>query len=256
MTTPSRRDDIAAYVTSRGEVRIDELVTTFGVSRMTIHRHIEELSRQGVLRKTHGAVSAQPSGVYESLFGFRLTRATAAKEAIAQAAAAAEVQAGQIVLLDDSTTVAAIVPHLARSLPLTVMTNSLPNAVALSAMEEVRLISFGGDYHATYNAFIGHLCESAVSRVRANLAICSTSAISGTSALIQDPQVTRVKQAMLAAASRKVLLVDQTKFDKVALHLFADLTDFDAIYTDATLPKDIVQRLHDAGTQVIQVPLP
>lgn len=252
MTAETRRDQIAAFVAQRGEVRIDELITAFGVSRMTIHRHVEELARQGVLRKLHGAVSAQPSGVYESLFGFRQAHATAAKQAIARAAAA-ELLPGQILLLDDSTTVAALIAHVPKAAPLTVMTNSLAHAPVLAEMEEVRLIALGGEYHPTYNAFIGHLCETALAQVRVNLAVCSASAISGHVALIQDPQVTRVKQAMLAAAARKVLLVDGTKFGKVALHLLADLAQFDAIYTDGTLPDDVTQRLRDAGTELIQV---
>ena len=223
MSADDRRSEIAAYVAQRGEVRIDELVSVFGVSRMTIHRHIDDLARQGVLRKLHGAVSAQPSGVYESLFGFRQTHATAAKQAIARAAAA-ELRPGEIVLLDDSTTVAALLDHVPKVAPLTVMTNSLAHSRVLAEMDEVRLISLGGDYHPTYNAFIGHLCETVLAQVRVNLAICSASAISGHVALIQDPQVTRVKQAMLAAAARKVLLVDGSKFGRVALHLLADLT--------------------------------
>lgn len=83
MSADSRRQEIADYVIQRGEVRIDELVSAFGVSRMTIHRHAEALARQGVLRKLHGAVSAQPSGVYESLFRFRETQAAPAKRALA-----------------------------------------------------------------------------------------------------------------------------------------------------------------------------
>ncbi len=252
MSADDRRSEIAAYVAQRGEVRIDELVSVFGVSRMTIHRHIDDLARQGVLRKLHGAVSAQPSGVYESLFGFRQTHATAAKQAIARAAAA-ELRPGEIVLLDDSTTVAALLDHVPKVAPLTVMTNSLAHSRVLAEMDEVRLISLGGDYHPTYNAFIGHLCETVLAQVRVNLAICSASAISGHVALIQDPQVTRVKQAMLAAAARKVLLVDGSKFGRVALHLLADLTRFDAIYTDATLPDDLALRLRDAGTELVQV---
>ena len=252
MTADNRRSEIAAYVAQRGDVRIDELVSAFGVSRMTIHRHIDDLARQGVLRKLHGAVSAQPSGVYESLFGFRQTHAIAAKQAIARAAAA-ELRPGEIVVLDDSTTVAALLAHVPKAAPLTVMTNSLAHAGVLAEMEEVRLISLGGEYHPTYNAFIGHLCETALAQVRVNLAICSASAISGDMALIQDPQVTRVKQAMLAAAARKVLLVDGSKFGRVALHLLADLTRFDAIYTDATLPDALALRLRDAGTELVQV---
>mgnify|MGYP001794844023 FL=1 len=71
MNAEERQKAIASYVLERGDARVDELVDTFGVSRMTIHRHVEELSRQGVVRKLHGSVSAQPSGVYDILLSFR-----------------------------------------------------------------------------------------------------------------------------------------------------------------------------------------
>jgi DeoR/GlpR family transcriptional regulator of sugar metabolism len=254
MNADSRRQDIADYVIQRGEARIDELVSVFGVSRMTIHRHVEELARQGVLRKLHGAVSAQPSGVYESLFGFRQTHAAAAKHALAKAALA-EVEPGQAILLDDSTTANALGRLLPQITPLTVATNSLSLAEQLASKDELDLILLGGEYHPTYNAFIGHICESALARIRVNLLICSASAIAGTAALIQDPQVVQIKQAMMAAASRKILLVDSSKFGKVALHLFADLKDFDLVLADDGLPEMAAGELRAKGVNLKTVPL-
>lgn len=249
MIPSNRREDIANYVIERGEARIDELVTAFGVSRMTIHRHVEELARQGVVRKLHGAVSAQPSGIYESLFRFRETQAADAKQALA-VAAIAEIKPGEVVLFDDSTTAHCLAPLLGQVTPLTVITNSLGLAGRLTDTQDLSLISLGGEYHPTYDAFIGHICESALARLRVNLLICSASAVSGTAALIQDPQVVRIKQAMLAAAARSILLVDSSKFGKVALHLFADLTEFDLVITNDGLSPDIVRSLRAAGVRL------
>ncbi|PBC01337.1 DeoR/GlpR family DNA-binding transcription regulator [Mesorhizobium sp. WSM3860] len=254
MNADNRRQDIAEYVIQHGEARIDELVTAFGVSRMTIHRHVDELARQGVLRKLHGAVSAQPSGVYESLFRFRETHAAAAKRALARAALA-EIEPGQVVLLDDSTTANALGPLLPQIAPLTVVTNSLSLAEQLVGKGELKLILLGGEYHPTYNAFIGHICENALLKIRVNLLICSASAIDKTATLIQDPQVVRVKQAMVAAASRRVLLIDSSKFGKVALHLFAELTDFDLVLSDDGLPDEVAGSLKAAGVNLKIVPV-
>jgi DeoR/GlpR family transcriptional regulator of sugar metabolism len=254
MSADHRRQEIADYVIKRGEARIDELVSAFGVSRMTIHRHVDELARQGVLRKLHGAVSAQPSGVYESLFRFRQTSAAPAKRALARAAIA-EIEPGQVVMLDDSTTANALGPLLTQVAPLTVVTNSLSLAQQLVDAEELKLILLGGEYHPTYNAFIGHICESALARLRVNTLICSASAIDSTAALIQDPQVVRVKQAMTAAATRRILLVDASKFGKVALHLFADLTAFDLVLVDDGLPEETARWLRAAGVNLRTVPV-
>lgn len=249
MTAPDRRDEIAAYVGAQGEVRIEDLVRHFGVSRMTIHRHIDQLARQGMLRKLHGAVSALPSGVYESLYRYRQTVAPVQKAALARAALAF-VEPGQVILLDDSTTATGIAPLLAAKAPLTVITNSLGAAQKLTETEGIDLICLGGQYHPTYNAFIGHLCETALPRLRANLLICSASAAQGRTAFIQDPQVVRVKQAMMAASGQRLLLLDHGKFGRTALHVLDELTAFDAVLVDSALPDPEAHRLRAAGVRL------
>ncbi|WP_083507600.1 DeoR/GlpR family DNA-binding transcription regulator [Aureimonas frigidaquae] len=246
MRSGDRRDDIAAYVIAHGQVRIDTLVEHFGVSRMTIHRHVDQLAERGVLRKLHGAVSAQPSGIYESLFQFRTGLAQKEKLALAEAALA-YVEPGQVVMLDDSTTVAALAPRLAAQAPLTVVTNSLGAAQVLKAADGIELLCPGGQYHATYDAYIGHVCETALTRMRADVAVCSASAVDGLDCFIQDAGVVRVKQAMLASARTRILLVDQSKFGRTALHHFARLDMFTHVLVAGGLPPATSRKLTEAG---------
>ena len=167
-----RREEIAEYVIKLGQVRIDDLVEHFGVSRMTIHRHIDQLAHQGVLRKLHGAVTVQPSGLYESAFRYRVTVGRAEKDALARAAMD-YVEPGQAVILDDSTTANAVAPLLLEVKPLTVITNSVSTAALLTNVDDIDFICLGGHYHRTYNAYIGIVCENAISRLRANVLIRS-----------------------------------------------------------------------------------
>ncbi len=250
-----RREAIASFVIARGQVRIDELIEEFGVSRMTVHRHIDQLAAQGVLRKLHGAVSALPSGIYESLFRYRQTVATAQKRALAEAALEL-IEPGQVVMMDDSSTAAALAPLLPTRAPLTVITNSLSVATTLKEEEGIDLIGLGGQYRPTYDAFIGLVCESAIARLRADILVCSASAVSGSSAFIQDGQVVRAKQAMMAASARRFLLVDATKFGRTALHLFADLASFDAVFSNASLEPETVRALDEAGIPLRLVETP
>ena len=245
----ARREEIADYVIEHGHVRIDDLVEHFGVSRMTIHRHIDRLAQHGVLRKLHGAVTVQPSALYESAFRYRMTVNRAEKDALARAALD-YVEAGQVVMLDDSTTANTVTPLLADIRPLTVITNSVSTATQLTNVDDVDFICLGGQYHRTYDAYIGLVCENAVAQLRANVLICSASAVSGTTAFIQDPNVVRVKRAMVAACAKTILLLDHTKFDRTALHVFDDLTHFDAVLATDGMDRAQVKMLEQAGVKL------
>jgi DeoR/GlpR family transcriptional regulator of sugar metabolism len=120
----------------------------------------------------------------------------------------------------------------------------------LTNVEDMEFICLGGQYHGTYNAYIGILCENAISRLRANILICSASAISGTTAFIQDQQVVRVKQAMMSACSKRLLLVDHVKFGKVALHVLDELTSFDAVLVTDGIADAAAQQLEQAGVRL------
>ena len=99
-----RQVAIADLVLRHGSVSAQELAETFAVSVMTVHRDLDELQRQGVLRKSRGVATARPSGTFESNVAFRLKSQLEAKRAIAQHACR-HLESGMSVLLDDSTTV-------------------------------------------------------------------------------------------------------------------------------------------------------
>lgn len=244
-----RRNAIADYIMQHGQVRIDDLVTHFGVSRMTIHRHIEELAHQGMIRKLRGAVTVQPSGLYESAFRYRETVGRKEKHALARAALD-YVEPGQAVMLDNSTTAAALAPLLVDVKPLTILTNSVASASHFIDADEIDLINLGGQFHRSYNAYIGIVCEKTIASVRANILFCSASAVNGTSAFVQDSQVVKVKQAMMNVSSQRILLIDHTKFDKVALHLMGDLTEFDKVLVTDGLAPDTIKHLEQAGVRL------
>ncbi|CAM5774226.1 DeoR family transcriptional regulator [Labrys miyagiensis] len=244
-----RRQDIADYVMRYGQIRIEDLVNHFGVSRMTIHRHVDQLAQQGIVRKLHGMVTVLPSGVYESTFRYRQSIGRAEKEALAHAVLP-HVEAGQVVMLDDSSTAGAVAPLLAEVKPLTVITNSLHAGTALAEAGDVDYICLGGQYHSTYNAFIGLLCENAIARLRANLLICSASAVCDGTAYIQDQHVVRVKQAMMRACTKRILLLEHAKFGKIALHALDDLTAFDAVLVTDGLDAAVANQLREAGVRL------
>src|ERR1700738_2341985 len=49
-----RQEKIAALVTSRGRIHLDELASVFEVSQPTLRKDLNILARQGLVKRTHG----------------------------------------------------------------------------------------------------------------------------------------------------------------------------------------------------------
>ena len=239
-----RQTRVAEYVLERGSAGIKDLTELFGVSLITIHRDLDELEGQGILRKLRGHVTAQPSSRFDSSVRYRLRAATAEKEALARSALA-HVSPGDSVILDESTTALMAARLLPEKTPVTVITNFALAMNELHGVRGVDLIMLGGEYLPALEAFGGAVCEASLSVVRADVVLMSTSAVSDCAALHQDQEIMRGKRAMMAAAKRRILLVDHTKFGKVALHRLAHLSDFDLVIVDDKVTEAQLEELHE-----------
>jgi DeoR/GlpR family transcriptional regulator of sugar metabolism len=240
----SRREALADHVLSAGSVSAADLAELFGVSLMTIHRDLDELERQGIVRKYRGGVTAQPSGVFESNVAYRKKSMQRAKDAIA-AHVAGMVEPGMAVMLDDSTTALALARQLVGITPLTVVTNFLEALNLLARERDIRLMALGGDYDPLHDSFLGMSCVDAISSLHVDLCFVSTSAVSGGFAYHQEQHIVSVKRAMLDSAARSVLLVDHTKLGRVALHRVAPLSVFDRVVVDDGASAEALRELDE-----------
>ncbi|MER3438284.1 MAG: DeoR family transcriptional regulator [Chloroflexota bacterium] len=243
---------MAEYVLSHDAVTAKELATVFDVSIMTVHRDLDELERQGVIRKYRGGVTPQPSSLFESNVRFRHATATAEKAAIARYAITL---VGQAVMLDDSTTTLALARLLTTVTPITVITNFLATIRELAGKPGIRLLALGGEYVDRHDAFLGLVCETAVANLRADVFFLSTAAVAHGEAYHQEQEIVAVKRAMLNVATRKILLVDHHKLGKVALHRLASLREFDLVIVDDGAREEDIRALKEARVAVAIAPM-
>jgi DeoR/GlpR family transcriptional regulator of sugar metabolism len=249
-----RQGQIADYVLKHGSANVKDLTELFGVSLITVHRDLDELERQGVLRKLRGHVTAQPSSLFDSNVRYRLRVATVQKEVLARFALT-QVEPGQSVLLDESTTALAVAKLLPSKTPLTVITNFIMILNELSEVRGIDLVSLGGKYLPYLAAFGGEVSQASLAAVRADILFMSTSAVSDCVALHQDERTMRGKRAMMASADRRVLLADHTKFGKVAFHKLASPGDFDLVVVDSGIDQAHLDKLRECSVPVEVVPL-
>ena len=249
MKAETRRQGIMDVLMDTGSASVDDLAIRFGVSRMTVHRDLDDLEQSGLLRKVRGGASIQSSSKFESDFRYRERQAAEEKRLIA-AAAAERIEPGQTIMVDDGSTANAITEFLPERQPLTVITSNLAVINQLAGRPGIELIALGGRYHKKFHGFFGLVAEEALRSLRADIAFVSTSAIHGASAFHQDEEVVHYKRLMIRAAERCFLLVDHGKFGRSALHFLSHLTAFDAVLTGAPLPAEAAAPLKEAGIRL------
>jgi DeoR/GlpR family transcriptional regulator of sugar metabolism len=226
-----------------------DLAAQFGVSIMTIHRDLDELERRGIVRKFHGGVTAQASGVFESQMAYRLASKTQEKSIIGQAALE-YVEPGMSVMLDDSTTVLHMIAGLADRTPLHVATTfmaGLRRLTELAADTDLTVIGLGGVYDVPHDSFVGMQCLELISGMRADALFMSTSAVTAADAFHQEERIVALKRAMVRAATRRYLLVDHSKLGRVALHKIVPLDEFDLIITDPAADPEVLAAWDSSG---------
>ncbi|WP_199826272.1 DeoR/GlpR family DNA-binding transcription regulator [Streptomyces sp. SBT349] len=249
-TPELRRVAIRRQVAEAGFVRVDALARHYGVSIMTVHRDLDELERRGFLHKVRGGATSAPTTTFHGDLEHRMQAQVEAKRTIAREVLASEVEPGQVIALDDSTTSLMLARLLPERAPLTVVTHFLPVVRALAAHPGIELVGLGGRYDASYDSFLGQATAEAAADFRPDLLFLSTTAVVDGVCYLQSLNTMITRRALIASAARSVALIDHTKFDRRAPHRLVGVAGLDRVVVDGGTPFQTVRDLRARGACV------
>lgn len=249
----ARRAEISDLVAERGFVRIEELVQHFGVTSMTIHRDLDELTNRGLLTKVRSGARATPIEEIERNVAFREHHMTEQKRAIAAAAASwLNSQNGiRVVAVDDSTTALATVEHLMARPEITVVTNFRRAIDRIADEEGSSLIAVGGTYAHEFQSFHGPSAIEAIRSVQIDVAFVSAASVWSGAVYHPSEVPLLTKRAFLMQAEQSVLVIDHTKFSRRAMHRQARLEEFDVVVVDDEIEPAHLRELQESVPTVI-----
>lgn len=247
MLAAQRRSEIMALLERDRIVRVSQLVSTLGVSDMTIRRDLLALHEQGALEKVHGGavVRAEPSTA-EPGFEAKSARQLAQKEAIA-ARAAQLVHPGSAIAVSAGTTTFALARHLVAIPGLTVVTNSVWVADLLhSAQVPSHTVLLTGGLRTPSDALVGPMAIAALRSLHLDTVFMGVHGMDA-AAGFSTPNLLEAEtnRAMIASGRRLVVLADSTKWGVVGLSSMAALSKASALITDTGLPQTARQALSD-----------
>jgi DeoR/GlpR family transcriptional regulator of sugar metabolism len=250
-----RRRAVLTRVLEAGDIGIEDLAEEFAVSLMTMHRDLDVLAQRRLLRKLRGRAASVPAVTMETASRVRAHAQLPQKEAIC-AAALSELPPHGTLLMDDSTTLFPLARRLDERGSYTVITNSTGIARLVAETENSEAILLGGHYEATFDSTTGSEVLRAVHRIHADLAVMSTIAI--TEGRLYHPihDYAVIKEAMLDAAERHLLLVDSSKFGRRGIFEHGDVRAYNTVITDAATPPTETQIIRQLGVEVNSVDVP
>ncbi|CCQ93796.1 Transcriptional regulator, DeoR family [[Clostridium] ultunense Esp] len=251
MLSVDRQQIIFDQIRRKGSVRISQLMKSLAASESTIRRDLEELERQGLIKRVHGgAVLVQHMAIEASNYDKQDLFAEE-KERIGKFAASL-VEEHSSILIDAGTTTAA----LARALQtpnVKIITNALNIAEILSS-KKYTVLAAGGVIKTNTYAMVGEITIETIRNFHADICFLGMNGISEETGLTTpDMQEAWVKRAMMRAAEKVVLLADSSKFGKTTLTHVGEVGEVDILVTDEGLSVEDRNWLESNGVTVFCV---
>jgi len=245
-----RRKKIVEIVNEHGSISCDDLSMLFKVTPETIRRDLAALQEQGFLVRTHGGATAcvefnMPPSALRKQEHFEQKLAIARK-------AASYICDKDVIFLDAGTTVSLICDFIPQDKEIYIITNSFECVSKLADKENVTLISTGGILHRKTRAFTGENALNTLRSATLNKAFISAFAVSEKHG-VMDSNVdeANLNRAALEMAAEAFLLVDASKFGRIAYINVCPVSCVSTIITDSRLDSEIIDSLEIIPINVV-----
>ena len=135
-------------------------------------------------------------------------------------------------MLDGSTTVDYLLPHLMQFKNLFVITNGAQAAIALASMG-IHTLCTGGELTLDTFTYVGADAERTLNNYNADVALFSCRGISE-DGLVTDTSIleNNIRKVMIKNSKRSYILCDKSKFGKTYLNTICHAEDVDGIICD------------------------
>jgi DeoR/GlpR family transcriptional regulator of sugar metabolism len=238
---------VSEAVLKAGSRRVADLALDLGLSEVTVRKSLDELERQGVLRRFHGEARAYDGDAIPFRMGLRYDE----KRRIAELAAGF-VAGGDTILIEAGSAAAFLAERLKEMKDLTVLTPNLFIARVFRG-SRVRVVVLGGAYQEESESLVGSLAVRAVAELGFSKAFLGVTGFTpGTGFTLNDFARAEVSRAILARGAENYILTDSSKFGAShAAVICSDLSQLRAVVTDPGIPADDRRLLEGLGVSVV-----
>ncbi|QQM31490.1 DeoR/GlpR transcriptional regulator [Martelella lutilitoris] len=249
MNISDRQTKILALVEAHGSMTIEALAEEFSVSPQTIRRDVNMLCRADQLRRSHGGVERMSAGVNLSYDSRRLSHPEA-KRRIGQLVAQM-IPSRASVMFSIGTTPEMVAAAMVDHDDLTVVTNNLNVAMALSPNSSNRIFIPGGMIRLPDRDLIGQEVEAMFNGYRADFGIYGVAGVEPDGALVDfDQQEAAAREAIRMSCRTSILVADRSKFSRPAPAKRGRLGDADILVLDGPPTPEMAALIEAEGVDL------
>ena len=245
-----RKINIVEYIQKYRKATVPELCAAFDVSSATIRNDLRELENSGLILRTHGGAMVKSKTGFELTDKQKQAHSSDEKQRIGKFAIGL-VEDGDTIILDTGTTTSELAKLLHTKQNINVVTNDYHIASILEDFETVEVIFMGGTVRKGFHCTVGIPGRDMLNSLSVDKAFMGANSFSfEKGASTPDINHAETKRAMIAIATKIILLCDSTKWGKNSFAQFIDAEKLDVFVTDSI--EDIDKRkLEELGVEVI-----
>ncbi len=233
MFPAERRAKLINLLTASGFLQVGEISRQLEISPITVRRDLQELEKEGIcIRKRGGAISRNRSATMELPYAIKQVQNADVKKRIAEAALQF-VESGDSLILDSGSTTYALAARMVTRRHLYVVTNDLYVASKLATNPEINTICTGGNVRPNVFSLQGNLAENCFRNLKVDTTFLGADAVHDDGCIYNvNIEEVPIKQEMIQAATKVILLADSTKFILQGFAKVCELNAIDSVITD------------------------
>lgn len=248
-----RHSKIMDIMRQQNAVSVSALATMMKVSEVTIRKDLSLLEEQHLLYRVHGSAILVNRYINDRSMSEKAQLYADEKRAIG-AFAASQVMPRDTIMITSGSTTLAFAHEIEAKEHLTVITTAFNVASALSGQTDVDVIQLGGMLRSSSLSVIGPFAEHMLADLSCSKLYLGVDGVDFEYGLTTTNHMeANLHRQMTKAAQKVIVLADSSKFERRGFSKICDLDSVDQIITDSGTPSYIVDKLQEAGVEVVVV---
>lgn len=256
MLPEKRRNEILRLNKENQGIKLTELAESLNVSSMTILRDIKKLAKDGLVEVVRGGIIPvrESTDNTVSLFEKRHRKFIVDKQRLMQYCAEYLVSENDLVILDGSTTTSGIIRCLSGKMKLTIFTNSLfvLNESLNKTKDSSKIITSGGLLDKNYLLFTGPEVEKFYLSKLTDVVFLGAAGFDFSFGTMDSNYLeVQAKKAMCKSASKRVLVVDHSKFEMKSVSNAVSFNDITDVVTNVNASEKYIEMIKQKYPHIV-----